>query len=91
MKEKLKKEKDEKELAETQEVTTPEEVSTDANASDEVFIDSLETNPGSRLRLRSRRSVISVGESEAAPKPSNSNKTIEQLEFRVSQKLRFCY
>ena len=82
MKEKIKKEKDEKDLAKSQVETTPEEVSTDTNASDEVFVETVETNTGSRLRIRSRRTVsfVSVGEREAVPKPSKSNKTIEQLD-----------
>jgi hypothetical protein len=79
------KEKAEKELAEThQEATTPEEVSPDANTIDNVFTESLETiHPESRLRLRSRKIVVSVGDGEAVNKPSNSNKTIEQLDGAI--------
>ena len=55
-------------------------MSTDADGSDEVFSETLETNPGSRLRLRSRKVVLSIGEGEAGRKPSNSNKIIEQLD-----------
>lgn len=65
MKEKLKKENNKEKLAKTKEVTSLEDVSTDATASDEVFSESLETNPGYRLRLRSRKIVFSVGEGEA--------------------------
>ena len=60
-----------------------EDVSTDAEASEEVFIEDLETgdiNPRTRLRVRSRQLVFSVGGGEAVARPSNPNKTIEQLD-----------
>ena len=84
MKEKRNRENEEKELAKAQEAICLEEVSTDASDSDdnEVFAESLETNPAdprSRLRLRSRKLVLSVG--EAVTRPSeNSNEQIEQLD-----------
>ena len=65
-KEKLKATSEEKETVKDQEVTTREVVSNDAEASEEVFEEDLETdelNPRTRLRVRSRRLVLSVGES----------------------------
>ena len=81
MKEKLNRETEDKDLAKAQEATILEEMSTDAAASDdhEVFTETLETNPtdpGSRVRLRSRKLVLSVG--EAVIKPPDEQ--IEQLD-----------
>ena len=81
MKEKLNRETEDKDLAKAQEATILEEMSTDAAASDdhEVFTETLETNPtdpGSRVRLRSRKLVLSVG--EAVTKPPDEQ--IEQLD-----------
>ena len=71
------------ETVKDQEVTTPEVVSNDAEASEEVFEEDLvtdELNPRTRLRLRSRRLVLSVGAGEAVARPSNPNRTIDQLD-----------
>ena len=57
-----------KETVKNLEVTTREVVSNDAEASGEVFEEDLETdelNPRTRLRVRSRRLVLSVGVGEA--------------------------
>ena len=83
MNKKLKATSEEKETVKDQEVTTREVVSNDAEASEEVFEEDLETdelNPRTRLRVRSRRLVLSVGAGEAVARPSNPNKTIEQLD-----------
>ena len=63
-------------------MTTQEVVSNDAEACEEVFEEDLETdsiNPRTRLRVRSRRLVLSVGSGEAVARPSNP-KIIEQLD-----------
>ena len=81
MKDKLKSE--EKEQVKGQEVIIQEDVSTDAEASEEVFIEDLETgdiNPRTRIRVRSRQLVLSVGGGEAVARPSNPDKIIEQLD-----------
>ena len=70
------------ETAEDQKVTTQEVVSNDAQASEEVFEEDLETDsidPRTRLRVRSRRLVLSVGSGEAIARPSNP-KIIEQVD-----------
>ena len=80
MKDKLKNE--DKEKAKCQEVIS-QEVTTDAEAYENVFEEDLEIkeiNP--RSRLRSRKVVLSVGggEAVASARPSNPNKIIEQVD-----------
>ena len=70
------------EVAKDQKVTSQEVVSNDTEASEEVFNNDLETdetNPRTRLKIRSTRVVLSVGGGEAFDRPSNPNKIIEQL------------
>ena len=92
-KEKLKSgENEDNEVAKYQEVTT-QEVTTDAEASEDVFEEDLvidEINPRSRLRIRSRKVMLSVsgGEAVASDRPSNPNKMIEHVSTQVSTKLR---
>ena len=81
MNKKLKATSEEKETVKDQEVTTREVVSNDTEASEEVFEEDLETdelNPRTRLRVRRRQLVLSVGAGDAVARPSNPNKTIEQ-------------
>jgi len=81
MKEKMKtRQNEEKETANDQEVTT-QEVSTDTEATEEVFDEDLVSDgiiPRTRLRVRSRRVVLSVG--EAVARPFKPNVQIEQVD-----------
>ena len=64
---------------------TTQEVITDAEVSEDVFVEDLEineNNPRSRLRIRSRKVVLSVGGGEAVvtARPPNQNQIIEQVD-----------
>ena len=92
MKEKLKSRKNvDEEMAKDQEVTTQEVLTTDAEASEEVFEEDLvsdEINPRSRLRVRvrSRRIGLRVGgEAADSARLSNPNKMIEQVDGSLNQ------